>query len=207
MRRPGPARPASSSPQPSMVRGPSTGSSRSPGSTASLAGSGLLVVINNDGRGMTPPTGSPGIGVGLALIARLSSTGDRRRRRGYPTGDALRANPLSSGRKRPTILRPPDSRSHPAPNACARRVSGSSLSLRAWKAEARGGLRRPPTLDAATLSAAIAGRTRLDLHQRDDRSGRLKERGRRKPSPPHSPTDAGADRPEEWTIGGRPFQR
>jgi serine/threonine-protein kinase RsbW/stage II sporulation protein AB (anti-sigma F factor) len=39
--------------------------------SASLAGSALLVVVNDNGQGMTPGTDS---GVGLALIARLSST-------------------------------------------------------------------------------------------------------------------------------------
>lgn len=40
--------------------------------SASLDGGSLLLVIRDDGQGMTPRTDSPGMGVGLAIIASLS---------------------------------------------------------------------------------------------------------------------------------------
>ena len=41
---------------------------------ASLDDGALGVVISDDGQGMTPRTDSPGIGLGLALIANLTDT-------------------------------------------------------------------------------------------------------------------------------------
>ena len=40
--------------------------------TAAVASDELCVLISDDGRGMHPRTDSPGLGVGLALIAQLS---------------------------------------------------------------------------------------------------------------------------------------
>jgi serine/threonine-protein kinase RsbW len=41
---------------------------------ASLDDGALAVIISDDGEGMTPRTDSPGIGLGLALIANLADT-------------------------------------------------------------------------------------------------------------------------------------
>ena len=50
---------------------------REPGTVrifASVGDGALVVVVSDDGPGMTPRTDSPGIGLGLSLIAQLSTT-------------------------------------------------------------------------------------------------------------------------------------
>ena len=50
---------------------------REPGTVrifASVGDGALVVIVSDDGPGMTPRTDSPGIGLGLSLIAQLSTT-------------------------------------------------------------------------------------------------------------------------------------
>jgi anti-sigma regulatory factor (Ser/Thr protein kinase) len=46
---------------------------------------GLHIVIEDDGRGMLPRTDSPGVGLGLPLIATVSARFDTRSRPGAGT--------------------------------------------------------------------------------------------------------------------------
>ena len=41
---------------------------------ASVGEGALVVVVSDDGPGMTPRTDSPGIGLGLSLLAKVAST-------------------------------------------------------------------------------------------------------------------------------------
>ena len=41
--------------------------------TAQVTGAGLEIVVSDDGRGMTPRTDSPGLGLGLPLMASLTT--------------------------------------------------------------------------------------------------------------------------------------
>jgi bifunctional DNase/RNase/anti-sigma regulatory factor (Ser/Thr protein kinase) len=81
---------------------------------AALDGLELVVVVTDDGRGMTPRTDSPGMGIGLALIARLASSveidgvgvGARLAMRfarlvGVRRGAAIRAEMLCGRRRNP----------------------------------------------------------------------------------------------------------
>ena len=64
---------------------------------ASLEDGSLAVVVSDDGQGMTPRTDSPGVGLGLALIANLTDA-MRIEHDGGGTAHALRARRLITAR-------------------------------------------------------------------------------------------------------------